>query len=198
MSNIKNVCVYSSSTQDLEKVYFEDACELGKLMGTSGMNLVYGGGRLGLMYANAKAVKDFGGKVYGVIPQKLADVGLSSDICDEIFVTSEMRSRKAKMDEISDAVIALAGGFGTLEELSEMIVQKQLGFNEKAIVLLNTNGFYDSLVKFFDNIIEQNFAQKEMHESYYLAQTPQDAIQYLKNYKPKHFDVYQKLHLQKV
>ncbi len=195
MNNIKTICVYSSSSDDLDKEFYEAASLTGELMGKNGYNLVYGGGRLGLMYANASSVKANGGKVTGILPQKLYELGLSTPVCDEVIVTSDMRSRKARMDKESDAVIALAGGFGTLEELSEMIVQKQLGYNEKPIVLLNTKGFYTNLIKFFDDIIENKFANKEAKEIYYLAETPQAAIDYIKNYTPKHFDVYQKLNI---
>ena len=88
------------------------------------------------------------------------------------------------MDELSEALIALPGGFGTLEELSEMIVQKQLGYNTKAIVILNTNGFYDKMLDFFDEIIEQNFANKKAAKLYFVANTPKEAVEYLQNYEP--------------
>ena len=88
------------------------------------------------------------------------------------------------MDEMSDAVVALPGGFGTLEELSEMIVQKQLGYNNKPLVILNTNGFYDKLAEFFETIISQNFGKGNHREIYYIAKTPDDAVEYIKNYKP--------------
>ena len=117
------------------------------------------------------------------MPERLHNMGVYTDDCVELFVTPCMRSRKAKMDELSDAVVALAGGFGTLEELSEMIVQKQLGYNNKPIVLLNTNGFYDKLIDFFDEIIKQNFASTKAKDLYYLAQTPEEAVNYIKNYK---------------
>ena len=96
-----------------------------------------------------------------------------------------MRERKAKMDEISEGVIALAGGFGTLEEISEMIVQKQRGYNKKPIVLVNTNGFYDNLIKFFDTIVDNKFAKKGTEELYYIARTPYDAINYINEYNSK-------------
>ena len=110
-------------------------------------------------------------------------MGVSTDECVDLTVTPCMRKHKAKMDEMSDAVVALAGGFGTLEELSEMIVQKQLGYNSKAIVILNTNGFYDNLLNFFDDICKKNFAKVDARGLYYVADTPQEAIEYLKNYK---------------
>lgn len=191
-NSIKNVCVYSSSGEFLPEIYYETARELGVLMGKAGFDLIYGGGAVGTMYANAKAVKENGGKVIGIIPEKLHQIGVGYDGCDELHITKCMRTRKGKIDEVSDAAIALAGGYGTLEELSEMIVQKQLGYNDKAIVILNTNGFYDNLLKFFDEIISQKFAIAECGEFYYVAKTPQEAIDYLKNYAPKEIDMSKK------
>ena len=104
--------------------------------------------------------------------------------CDEFILVSGMRERKAKMDELSDAVIALPGGFGTLEEVSEIIVQKQLCYNNKAIVFLNINGFYDKLIEFLDEIILKKFAGKDSANLYYVANSVDDAVVYLKNYVP--------------
>lgn len=192
---IKTVCVYSSSSNFLDEVYYKAAEETGELMGKSGLNLVYGGSMLGTMGVNAKAVKTAGGKVTSVIPQKLYELCIQYKDSDETIVTTGMRERKDKLDKLADAVLALAGGFGTLEELSEMIVQKQLGYNDKAIVILNTNGFYDHLLKFFDDIIGQKFANPDAREICFIAKTPQEAIDYFKSYKPKHFDVQEKLRL---
>lgn len=192
-NTIKTVCVYSSSSNSLSEIYYQIARELGILMATAGFDLVYGGGTLGTMYKNAQAVKEFGGKVIGVMPEKLYNLGVGNSGCDELVVTKCMRTRKEKLDTLADAVVAISGGFGTLEELSEMIVQKQLGYNNKAIVILNTNGFYDNLIRFFEDIISQNFAHDDSRELYYIAQTPQDVINYLKNYKPTYVDVVTKL-----
>ena len=186
---IKNICVYSSSRNKLSDIYYEAARELGVLMGKAGFNLVYGGGSLGTMYQNAKAVKEFGGQVFGVLPKKLHEFGVGNFNCDQLFITEEMRSRKEKLDTLSDATIALSGGFGTLEELTEMIVQKQLGYNKKAIVILNTNGFYDHLLNFFEEIINQNFAADDSAEFYFVAKTPKEAIEYLINYEQTEVDV---------
>lgn len=180
---IKNICVFASSSNYLEEAFYEDSRELGKLIGENGFNIVYGGSTLGMMWACAEQVKSNGGKVYGVMPQRLVDMGCRTDNCDEFHLAIGMRDRKQKMDEISDAVIALAGGFGTLEELAEMIVQKQLGYNKKPIVILNTNRFYDKLLEFFDVIVEEKFANKISKELYFVAKTPQEAIDYIKTYK---------------
>lgn len=182
---VNKVCVFASSCNFLEDNYFQEAALFGELLGKADMDMVYGGSSLGLMWACAKEVKANGGRLIGIMPEKLHNMGVSTDVCDEFFVTPCMRSRKAKMDEFSDAVVALAGGFGTLEELSEIIVQKQLGYNNKAIVLLNTNGFYDKLIEFFEEIIKENFAREEVSKLYFVAQSPDEAIEYLKNYKPE-------------
>ena len=180
---MKNICVFASSSNNLEESFYKDAANLGELIGKNHMNIVYGGSRLGMMYVCAGAVKSNGGNIIGVMPQRLYDMGFGNpDDCDDFILTKGMRERKAKMDEISDAVIALPGGFGTLEEISEMIVQKQLGYNNKPIVMLNTNGFYNNLVAFFNSIIENKFAKQGSDKLFYMAQTPEDAVNYIIEY----------------
>ena len=178
-----SVCIFCSSSGTLDQKYYEHSRELGELLGKNNFDIVYGGSRVGMMYEVAKASKLNGSKILGVMPEKLHSFGVSSNECDEFHLTKDMRSRKLKMDELSDSIIALAGGFGTLEEVSEMIVQKQLGYNNKPIVFINTNGFYNDLFKFFDNIVEGSFAKNTAKDLYYIAKTPQDAIKYLLNYK---------------
>ncbi len=189
MTDIKRVCVFASSCNYLEKSYYEAASKLGEMLGKSGYDMVYGGSSLGLMWACAEKVKQNGAQLIGVMPERLHNMGVHTDECVELFITPCMRSRKAKMDELSDAVVALAGGFGTLEELSEMIVQKQLGYNNKPIVILNTNGFYDKLIEFFDEIITQKFARDTAKKLYFIANTPEEAIEYIKNYQPENLAI---------
>lgn len=179
---IKSVCVYASSSNFLDDSYNKQAQELGRLLAEAGMDMVYGGSCLGLMWQCANEVKQAGRKLIGVMPKKLKDMDVYSDYCDELHITSCMRTRKAQMDKLSDALVTLPGGFGTLEELAEMIVQKQLGYNNKAIVILNTNGFYDKMLKFFDEIIEQKFANEKSRNLYFVAKSPHEAVSYLKNY----------------
>lgn len=179
----KTVCVFASSSSLLDECYLSDAKKLGELLGKNGFDYVYGGSNLGLMWASANAAKQNGAKITGVMPEKLYQLCVSKEeACDAFYVTEGMRERKAKLDELSDAVVALPGGFGTLEELAEMIVQKQLGYNKKPIVLLNTKGFYNKLDEFFEVIIAEKFAKDKSREMYYLADTPESAIEYLKNY----------------
>ena len=161
---------------------------MGELIAKSGYDVVYGGSELGLMGEVTKSAISNGSKIIGVMPEKLYNLGISKGACDEFILTSDMRTRKAKMDELSKAVICLAGGFGTVEELSEMIVQKQLGYSNKPIVILNTNGYFDDLIKFFSRSIDEKFAPVECREIYYVAKTPNDAINYVLNYKPRLID----------
>ncbi len=187
---IFRLCVFSSSSNKLDEIYYKDAKELGKLMGENNIDLVYGGGDIGCMYANASMVKKYGGKVIGIMPEKIKALGIENGNCDEFYLTKDMRSRKAMLDEMSDGVVALAGGFGTLEELTEMIVQRQLGFTKKPVIILNTNNFYNHLIEFFEEIEKQNFARntgvefagKRDDDIYYVAKTPNDVIEYLKKF----------------
>lgn len=182
--DIRNICIFASSSNHLEEIFYEDARELGKLIGQNGYNIVYGGSKLGMMYACASITRENGGKVIGIMPERLANMGCANpEDCDEFILTPGMRERKAKLDELSDAIIAIAGGYGTLEELSELIVQKQLGYNNKPIVILNTDSFYNDLIRFFESIINRNFANSESRKLYYVARTPLEAIEYIKNYK---------------
>ena len=185
---MKNVCVFASSSNNLDSNFYVDAEKLGVLLGKNGYNIVYGGSRLGMMYACAGAVKNNGGKIIGIMPKKLYELGYgNADDCAEFILTDGMRERKGKMDELSDAVIALAGGLGTLEEISEMIVQKQLGYTTKPIIILNTNNYYNNLIAFIDNIISQNFAKNNVRELFFVANSPEEAVNYLNNYKPAEY-----------
>jgi len=184
MGNIKTVCIFASSSDNINKNFFKDAKVLGKLLADNNYNIVYGGSCLGLMGELTASAKNSGAHITGVMPEKLYNLGINEGPCSDFILTKGMRERKAKMDELSDAVIALAGGFGTLEELSEMIVQKQLNYNSKPIVLLNTNGYYDSLINFFNHIISEKFAHADSEKIYYVAKTPKEALEYINRYKP--------------
>ncbi len=184
-NKIKTICVFASSSFGIDKKYFSAAKELGIEIAKNHYNIVYGGSNCGLMGEVTSAAKQNGSKITGVMPEKLHNLGINHGDCTEFILTKGMRERKAKMDELSEALIALPGGFGTLEELSEMLVQKQLNYSNKPIVLLNTDGFYDSLIKFFDEIIYKNFASKNSKELYCAAKTPKDALLYIDNYEFK-------------
>ncbi len=181
-NKIKNICIFASSSDNIDKVHFKAAYEMGAKIGDNGFNIIYGGSVLGLMGEATSAARAHGAEITGVMPEKLYNLGIFEGECTKFILTKGMRERKAKMDELSDAIIALSGGFGTLEELSEMIVQKQLGYNNKPIVILNTNGFYDNLIKFFNDIISQRFAPDITSKLYYVTKSSDEAIDYIKTY----------------
>ena len=182
---MKKVCVYCSASDGVSEIYYKDAKRLGELLGQNGYDLIYGGSDFGLMGAVSQSAKNSGSKVCGIMPKKIYEfVNHEGGCCDEFILTEDMRDRKEKLDKLSDATIAMAGGYGTLEEISEIIDQKILGYTTKPIVFLNTNGFYDKLIEFFNQFVEENFARPHTLNLFYLASTPEDVIEYLKNYVP--------------
>lgn len=180
----KTICVYSSSSSNIDRHYFEVAEKLGEAIALRGDALLFGGGMIGLMGATAKAVHKHHGKVIGVIPKALNIKGVVYDCCDELIVTEGMRERKAIMDARSDAFVALPGGFGTLEEVLEIITLKQLKYHNKPVVILNTAGFYDNLLAQFEEIIDQRFARPESKSLYYVTKNPDEALEYIGSYQP--------------
>ncbi|MEQ9071071.1 MAG: TIGR00730 family Rossman fold protein, partial [Gimesia chilikensis] len=157
MSKINSICVFCGSKSGSDPQYHESAQELGRLLAERNITLVYGGGSVGLMGIIADAVLAAGGKVIGVIPRQLATRELLHPGVEEMHVVEDMHTRKAKMAEFSDAFIAMPGGFGTLEELFEVVSWVQLGIYLKPIGLLNTSGFYDPLLNLVEHCIDTEF-----------------------------------------
>lgn len=182
-----NICVFCSSSNALDPIYFETARHLGDLMIQHKHDLVYGGSNVGLMNELANAIQSQGGRVTGVIPELIHDKGLGHAAIDELIVTPDMADRKKMMASLSDAFIAMPGGFGTLEEILEIITLKQLQVHNKAVVFLNTNGFYDKLMEFFEQFYQHYFAKTDYRDYYYVASTPEEAIAYIENYQAPDF-----------
>jgi len=164
-----HICVYCASSDEIEQRYRDVAVRLGERIGRRGDTLVYGGGRVGLMGRIAQAVHAHGGGVVGVIPESLSHVEIAYREADELIVTDTMRERKQIMDDRSDAFVVLPGGFGTLEELAEMLVLKILGYHDRPIVIVNCFGFYDGLLTLFDEFIEHRFAKPKHRDLYDVA-----------------------------
>ena len=178
-----NICVFAASSSKIDKIYLDDAARLGELIASEGHNIIYGGGGIGLMGALADSAMRKGAKITGVIPSFMKDNGWGHEGIDEIILTDDMGSRKKKMFEMSDAVIALPGGIGTLEELTEAITMKQLGLFRGALVILNTESFYDPFITFLESVIGKGFMRKIHKQIWTLATNPDDAIQAINNYK---------------
>ena len=191
MPGSKNICIYCSSSNAIHPVFFKAANELAALMAQRGHTLVYGGACVGLMGELARTIHHNNGKVTGVIPKKIKikKKGICYEHADKLIITEDMRERKATMESLSDAFIALPGGFGTLEEVSEIITAKQLGFHDKPVIILNTAGYYDPLIEFFDHVYKFKFSQPESRDSYYITSDIEDCIKYIEKYIPKFFPV---------
>lgn len=184
----KNICVYASSSSSLASIYNEAAKELGEKMALKGYALVFGGGQVGLMGQTARGIHSKKGQVIGVIPERLFKKGIVYEECDELIVTSEMRGRKATMEEKADAFIALPGGFGTFEELLEIITLKQLKYHNKPIVILNIDNFYEDLLRAFEKLLNLNFAKEESRKLFYVAKSIDEALEYIQNYDAENLD----------
>ncbi|OQB20259.1 MAG: LOG family protein YvdD [Firmicutes bacterium ADurb.Bin182] len=181
---MKNICVFAASSRDAPEKYHKTASSLGRMMAERGYSLVYGGGEAGLMGSVAKGVKELGGRVIGVIPEKLNLPGIAFCGCDELIVTDSMHERKSTMERLSGAYIALPGGFGTLEELLEVITLKQLGYHNSPIVVLNEDGFYDMLLGQFESCVRENFTKDVYINLFYSAKTESEALDFIENHVP--------------
>lgn len=179
------ICVFCSSSNFVDEKYFEEARSLGEQIVQNNFELVYGGTTVGLMGAVAGVVGRGKGRITGVIPELIHSKGIAASNLDELIVTRDMRERKATMESLADAFVALPGGFGTLEELLEMITLKQLQVHQKPIVLINTDGYFDALKKFFNHIFEQSFASGRYRQLYHIADNSHEAVKYLKQYVPE-------------
>lgn len=158
---MKYICVYCGSNPGRISAYRDAAHSLGRELAGRGLGLVYGGASVGVMGAVADAILENGGKAIGVIPYSLATKEVSHHGLDELFVVNSMHERKAKMAELSDGFVALPGGWGTIEEIFEMLTWAQLGFHEKPCGLLNVEGYYDHLFAFLEHAIGEHFVKPE-------------------------------------
>ncbi|MDR3004917.1 MAG: TIGR00730 family Rossman fold protein [Acidovorax sp.] len=152
-----SICVYCGSRPGEKPEYVTAARAVGHWIGTHGGQLVYGGGRTGLMGTVAEATREAGGRVIGIIPQALVDKEVANSACDELHIVTTMHERKAMMAERSQAFLALPGGIGTFEELFEVWTWRQLGYHDKPIGLLNVAGYYDTMLQFLQQTVDNGF-----------------------------------------
>lgn len=185
---MKRLCVFSGSRPGIRPEYLDHARRLGEAMAQRGYGLVYGGASVGLMGAMADAASAAGGEVIGVIPQALLDREIAHAGLTELRVVSSMHERKAMMAELSDAFIALPGGFGTFEELFEMVTWSQLGLHQKAVGLLNTAGFYDPWVSLVSHAIEEGFINRDNALLFLIGDHPEALLDGIKDYTPPKLD----------
>lgn len=179
MNPINKVCVYSASSTKIDETYFEAARTLGKLLAEKGISLVNGAGNMGLMAAVTDAVMQHGGEAIGVIPRFMVEQGWHHQGMSQLMVVADMHERKQTMARLSDAVIALPGGCGTLEELLEVITWKQLGLYLNPIIVLNTKGYFTPLLEMLQRAVDENFMRIQHACIWRVAQTPEEAVEML-------------------
>lgn len=170
------VTVYASSSERIPQAYFAVAEELGRRIAERGWELVFGGGRYGLMGAASRGARAAGGAVRGVILQDFIDKNVHCEDTHPMESVTDMRTRKRGLDEAGDAYIALPGGYGTFEELLEILSFKQLGFHDKPVVVLNAEGYYDPLLAMIDRGFEQGFIQPSYRGLFTTVTTAETAV----------------------
>jgi uncharacterized protein (TIGR00730 family) len=183
-SGVNNsICVFCSSSSVLASEYQHAAKTLGQLMVNNNYDLIYGGTSVGLMGTLAKTMVEAGGLVTGVIPEIILNKGIEKKDIGELIVTRDLAERKQIMIDRASGFIALPGGFGTLEELMEVIVLKQLGLHNKPIAIINTDGIYNHLLELFEQLYQDKFAKDIYRDLYFFASTPRAAIEYINGYE---------------
>jgi hypothetical protein len=170
MTTFRRLCVFCGSSPGARPEYLEAASQVGRLLAHRGIGLVYGGGRVGLMGAVADAALADGGKVIGIIPGTLARKEVAHQGLADLRIVNSMHERKAQMAELSDGFLALPGGFGTLEELFEVVTWAQIGIHHKPCGLLNVEGYFDPMLSFLDHMLQERFVRPE-HRSLILTDT---------------------------
>ena len=183
-----NICVFCASSADIDTRYLEAARELGGRLAEGGWRCVNGGGAVGLMGAVTDGTLDAGGMVTGVIPKFMVDKGWCYDRLEDVVITADMHQRKQIMSEMADAVIALPGGVGTLEEMLETLTWRQLGLVKVPVIILNTLGYYDALLEMLHHAIDEGFMKSSHAALWQVATTPAEAITLLDNYHPVEFE----------
>jgi uncharacterized protein (TIGR00730 family) len=183
VNKLKKICVFCGSSDGNDSQITEAAVHLGELFAQRNITLVYGAAKIGVMGTIAKTVLDNNGSVIGIIPQFLKKKEVVHLGLTELITTQNMHDRKLKMQEISDGFIALPGGFGTLEELFEIITWLQLGLHTKPIGLLNTNGFYDDLLKMLENMVRKGFVSMENYELLLVDTSIENLLQKMEGFK---------------
>ncbi|KAM5584163.1 cytokinin riboside 5'-monophosphate phosphoribohydrolase LOG1 [Rosa sericea] len=192
-SRFKRICVFCGSSPGKKSSYQDAAIELGEVLVSKDIDLVYGGGSIGLMGLISQAVYDGGRHVIGVIPKTLMPREITGETVGEVKAVADMHSRKAEMAKHSDAFIALPGGYGTLEELLEVITWAQLGIHDKPVGLLNVDGYYNSLLSFIDTAVEEGFISPKARHIIVSAPTAKELVKKMEEYVPRHERVASKL-----
>ena len=180
---MKNICVFCGSSFGNSDIYRKEVQNLGAALTERKLNLIYGGGNSGLMGELARSFLEAKREVIGVIPTKIHESVEQLELT-ELFIVGDMHERKAKMYELGDAFIALPGGIGTLEELTETLTWQQLGYHEKPVGILNINSYYDQFLSFLEYSMKEGFLKEDLYQSIIVSDNPNDLLTKMDQYKP--------------
>lgn len=185
------ICVYGAASSEIDKSFIEAGEDLGRKMAERGHGLVFGGGRNGMMGATARGVAEKGGDIIGISPaffeENNAEISFLN--CTEFINTETMRERKKLLDEMSDAFIISPGGIGTFDEFFEILTLKQLGRHNKAIVIFNINGYFNSMLEMMQVSVDKKFITNDCRELYKVTNTIEETLDYIESYDPKDIDL---------
>ena len=184
-----NICVYGAASQNIDPKYTDAGYDLGLKLAKRGHGLVFGGGNGGMMGAVARGAHDGGAHIIGIAPSFFNIDGVLYPHSDEIIYTETMRQRKQKMEDMSGAFIVTPGGIGTFEEFFEILTLKQLARTDKPLVILNTAGYYDSMLMMMRHSIENNFLTASTMGLIFVADTPDEALDYITDYRSQEVDI---------
>lgn len=183
MSGLKRICVFSGSSPGARPAYREMARDLGTAFARAGLGVVYGGASVGLMGVLADAVIESGGEVIGVMPQALVDKELAHTKLTELRVVPSMHVRKQTMADLGDGFVALPGGMGTIEELTEILTWVQLGMHRKPCGVMNVEGYYDRFIHFLDHAVAERFVTPAHRSMLVVAKTPEELLHAFRTYQ---------------
>ena len=176
---IKNIGVFCSSSNKVDSIYKEETRKLGEALSKEGFNLVFGAGNIGLMGEISKTMKANGSKIIGVTTKYIQESEIFNPHIDDLIIVDDLLKRKDKINDLSDAIIALPGGFGTIDEITEILALKQLGQEEEPIILYNINGFWNPFMELYEEIVDKKFAKKSHLKFLTMVDNPQDCIKAL-------------------
>lgn len=191
---MKRIAVFCASSVGVTSIYTESAYNLGKVLAEKGIQIIYGGAGVGSMGALARGAIDTGGEIIGVLPKFLIQKENAQLELSELILVDSMHERKLKMNELSDAVITLPGGFGTMEEFFEIITWGQLGLHQKPIGILNTNNYYDLLIKFIKHMNREKLLRDEFMKMLLVSNKIPELLEKMQNYVPMDFKKYLQNH----
>ena len=184
-TTLKSISVFCGSSPSNDDMLFKNAYQVGKILAINNVSVIYGGSKLGLMGQVAQGALDENGEIIGVIPEFLKTKEVAHDNLSQLIITETMQERKLKMHELSDGIIALAGGFGTFEEVFEMLTWAQLGLHQKPIGLLNVNGYYDDLLHMFKIMVKKELLSADNLEILLVDSDIENLLIKMRNYQPK-------------